>query len=82
MNARWRSTPYQAYYITPNDPVGQGAFAVNAQQGSGDGFGRSVVHALHTPAEDRRLGQGRDLHARRPDVDAIDGRKFPANSAA
>jgi hypothetical protein len=39
-----------------------------------DGLGRRVVHPLHTTAEDGRLRKGRDLHARRPNVDAIDGR--------
>ena len=39
-----------------------------------DGLGRRIVHALHPAAEDGRLRQGRDLHARRPDVDAVDGR--------
>ena len=39
-----------------------------------DGLGRRIVHALHATAEHRRLRKGRDLHARRPDVDAIDGR--------
>ena len=36
--------------------------------------GRRIIHALHTAAEDGRLCQGRDLHAGRPDVDAVDGR--------
>ena len=39
-----------------------------------DGFGRRVIHALHAAAEDGRLRKRRDLHARRPNVDAIDGR--------
>ena len=39
-----------------------------------DGLGRRIVHALHATAEDRRLRKGRDLHAWRPNVDAIDGR--------
>ena len=39
-----------------------------------DGLGRRIIHALHTTAEDRRLGEGRDLHALRTNVDAIDGR--------
>src|SRR6202030_3105172 len=38
-----------------------------------DGVGLGIIHALHTTAEDGRLGEGRDLHARRPSVDAIDG---------
>ena len=39
-----------------------------------DGFGRRIVHALHATAEDGRLRKGRDLHARRPNVDAVDRR--------
>ena len=39
-----------------------------------DGLGRRILHALHTTAEDGRLRKGRDFHARRPNVDAIDGR--------
>ena len=39
-----------------------------------DGLGRRIIHALHATAEDGRLRKGRDLHARRPNVDAIDGR--------
>ena len=39
-----------------------------------DGLGRRIVHALHAAAEHRRLRQRRDLHARRPSVDAVDGR--------
>ena len=39
-----------------------------------DGLGRRIVHALHATAEDGRLRERRDLHARRPSVDAIDGR--------
>ena len=39
-----------------------------------DGLGRRIVDALHATAEHRRLRQRRDLHARRPNVDAIDGR--------
>ena len=39
-----------------------------------DGLGRSIIEALHTAAKDGRLCKGRDLHARRPNVDAIDGR--------
>ena len=35
---------------------------------------RRIVHALHPTAEDRRLCKGCDLHARRPNVDAVDGR--------
>ncbi len=38
-----------------------------------DGLGLRIIHALHAPAEDRRLCEGRDLHARRSSVDAIDG---------
>ena len=37
-----------------------------------DGLGRRIVHALHAAAEHRRLRQRRDLHARRPRIDAID----------
>jgi hypothetical protein len=36
--------------------------------------GRFVIHALHAPAKDRRLRKRRDLHSRRPNVDAKDGR--------
>ena len=39
-----------------------------------DGLGRRITHALHTTAEDGRLRKGRDLHPRRPNVDAVDGR--------
>src|SRR5256885_16194555 len=39
-----------------------------------DGLGRRVIHALHTTAEHGGLRKGRNLDARRPDVDAIDGR--------
>jgi len=39
-----------------------------------DRFGCRIVYALHATAEDRRLRECRDLHARRPSVDAIDGR--------
>ena len=39
-----------------------------------DGLGRRIIHALHAAAEDRRLRQRRDLHARRPNIDAVDGR--------
>ena len=39
-----------------------------------DGFGRRIVHALDTAAEDGRLRERRDLHAGRPNVDAIDRR--------
>ena len=39
-----------------------------------DGLGRGIVHALHAAAEHRRLRKRRDLHAGRPDVDAVDGR--------
>ena len=39
-----------------------------------DGLGLRIVHALHATAEDGRLCEGRDLHARRPSVDAIHGR--------
>src|SRR6202011_1327851 len=39
-----------------------------------DGPGSRVIHTLHTTAEDGRLRKGRDLHARRPDVDAKDRR--------
>jgi hypothetical protein len=38
-----------------------------------DGLGRRIIHALHAPADHRRLRQGRDLDARRPNVDAVDG---------
>src|SRR6266851_5666119 len=37
-----------------------------------DGLGLCIIHALHTAAEDGRLRKRRDLHARRPRVDAID----------
>ena len=36
-------------------------------------LGGGVVDAFDLAAEHRRLCQGRDLHARRPGVDAIDG---------
>ena len=39
-----------------------------------DRFGRRIIHALHATAEHGRLRQCRDLHARRPNVDAVDGR--------
>ena len=39
-----------------------------------DRLGRRVVHALHATAEDGRLRERRDFHARRSSVDAIDGR--------
>ncbi len=39
-----------------------------------DGLGRRIIHALHATAEDGRLRKRRDLHARRPNVDAVDGR--------
>ena len=39
-----------------------------------DGFGRRIVHVLDATAEDRRLRKGRDLHAWRPNIDAIDSR--------
>ena len=39
-----------------------------------DGLGCRIIHALHASAEDGRLCKGRDLHAGRPNVDAIDGR--------
>ena len=39
-----------------------------------DGLGLRIIDALHATAEDRRLRERRDLHARRPRVDAIDGR--------
>ena len=39
-----------------------------------DGLGRGIVHALHAAAEHRRLRKRRDLHAGRPNVDAVDGR--------
>jgi len=33
-----------------------------------------IVTTLYAAAEHRRLCEGRDLYARRPDIDAIDGR--------
>ena len=39
-----------------------------------DCLGRRIIHALHATAEDGRLRERGDLHARRPNVDAIDGR--------
>jgi len=39
-----------------------------------DGLGCRIVHALHAAAEHGRLRERRDLHARRPSVDAINGR--------
>ena len=39
-----------------------------------DGFGGGIVHALDPAAEDGRLREGRDLHAGRLNVDAIDRR--------
>ena len=39
-----------------------------------DGLCSRIVQALHPTAEDGRLREGRDLHAGRPNVDAIDGR--------
>ena len=41
-----------------------------------DDLGRCIVHALYSAAKHRRLRQGRDLHARRANVDAIDGRSI------
>ncbi len=41
-----------------------------------DRLGRRIIHALHPAAEDGRLCEGRDLHARRPNVDAVDGRSI------
>jgi hypothetical protein len=41
-----------------------------------DVLGRSIVHTLHTTAKDRRLRKGGDLNARRPNIDAIDGRSI------
>ena len=41
-----------------------------------DGLGRGIVDALHAAAEYRRLREGRDLHAGRPDIDAVDGRSI------
>ena len=38
-----------------------------------DGLGRRIIQVLHATAEDRRLRKGCDLHARRPNVDAVDG---------
>ena len=38
-----------------------------------DGLRRGVVDALDAAAEHRRLRQRRDLHARRPSIDAVDG---------
>jgi hypothetical protein len=37
-----------------------------------DGERRRIIHALQPPAEHGRLRQRRDLHAGRPDVDAVD----------
>jgi hypothetical protein len=37
-------------------------------------LGRRIIHALHAPPEDGRLRERRDLHAGRPDVDAVNGR--------
>jgi hypothetical protein len=37
-----------------------------------DGLGRSIIHALHPPAEHGRLGQRCDLHAGRPRIDTVD----------
>src|ERR1700751_5460434 len=39
-----------------------------------DHLGRRIVHALQATAEDGRLCEGRDLHARRSNIDTIDGR--------
>jgi hypothetical protein len=39
-----------------------------------DGLGLRIIHTLHPTAEDGRLRKSRDLHARRPGVDAIDSR--------
>src|SRR6266403_36725 len=39
-----------------------------------DGLGRRIVQVRHTAAEDWRLYKGRDLYARGPNVDAVDGR--------
>ena len=39
-----------------------------------DGLGRRIIHALQTTAEDGRLRERRELHPRRPGVDAIDRR--------
>ena len=41
-----------------------------------DVFRRTVVDAFQATAEDRRLRERRDLHARRPSVDAEDGRSI------
>jgi hypothetical protein len=39
-----------------------------------NGLGRRIIHALNAAAEDRRLRECRDLYARRPNIDAINGR--------
>ena len=36
--------------------------------------GRRIIHALHATAEHGRLRERRDLHARRPHIDAVHGR--------
>ena len=39
-----------------------------------DGLSGRVINALHPTTEDGRLRKGGKLHARRPDVDAVDRR--------
>src|SRR5262249_48806936 len=38
-----------------------------------NGLGCRIIHALQATPEDGGLCKGRDLHSRRPNVDAIDG---------
>ena len=41
-----------------------------------DGLGRGIVDALHATAENGGLRKRRELHARQPNIDAIDGRSI------
>ena len=52
---------------------GDGIVEVHDLAHAVDRLGGRIVHALHAPAEDGRLRQRRDLHARRPRIDAVDG---------
>ena len=41
-----------------------------------DGLGRRIIHTFHSTAEDGRLRKGRNLHAGRPNIDAVNGRSI------
>ena len=63
----------QPFFCSPHVIGNNGDGVVEAHDlaHASDGFGCGIVNALHAPAENGRLCKGRDFHAGRPNVDAI-----------